>query len=122
MLRPWLTKGPENWLGEIFNQMEQLSLQLEHNRIRGDLYQKNGKVVVMMEIPGLQDRHEIDVRVEDQILIVRGTTGSGSSTTTSVEESSFIYEMLLPTKVEVSKMETVINPTERLLTIRLPVL
>ncbi|SDW94366.1 Molecular chaperone IbpA, HSP20 family [Marininema mesophilum] len=118
MLRPWLAKGPEDWVGEIFLQMQRLSQELEQNRIHGDFYQKDGMLIVMIEIPGLRERHEIDVRVEGQILIVRGTTGS----TDSVEESAFVYEMLLPGKVEVSRMETHADPTDRMLTIRLPLM
>ncbi|MFC4075704.1 Hsp20/alpha crystallin family protein [Salinithrix halophila] len=120
MLRPWFSTLDGGGLGELMKRMEAWSQEFEGNRIRGDFYQKDGEVVVMLEIPGLKSRHEIDVRVEGQILTVRGTTEAEPEGEIPGELSAFVYEMLLPGQVDVSRMVTRLHPADRVLTVRLP--
>lgn len=121
-LSPWFDHLFRKGLEEFFTEMSELERVFQGGCIRSDYYETDKEVVVMVEIPGLSPRHRLDVRVEENILYIRGiVTHEGTEGERKKQVNThFIMNVLLPARVDPTRMKTDLNQADRLLTVRLP--
>lgn len=88
-----------------------------------DIFDKGGEVVIHAELPGMK-KEDIDVRVENNVLTIRGTKERRDDVKeegyfrTERAYGSFSRSFSLPTTVEVSKIAA--EYKDGVLTLRLP--
>lgn len=87
------------------------------------LTETDREVIAVVEIPGLYKRHDLDIRVEENRLMVRGGTESekvGGNRPSLLQRSEmfFFVALPLPTTVDASRMKTELKGNN--LIVRLP--
>ncbi|MFD1426346.1 HSP20 family molecular chaperone IbpA [Kroppenstedtia sanguinis] len=117
-LRPWFESMLYEEMGEMWLEMERLSHELDPNRTSVRCEQTPTEVVVQVDIPSLNPRHEMDVRVEDNVLFISGSTGRDE--VRERRQFQFTLHVYLPIPVEPSGMITEMDPEAKRLTVRLP--
>lgn len=92
--------------------------------VRSRVTETGREVVAVAEIPKLYDRHDLDIRVVEGHLLVRGgteseeTKGRGDSPFSQRSEMFFMLTLPLPAPVDPSRMKTDLK--KNILTVRLP--
>ncbi|EGK14923.1 hypothetical protein HMPREF9374_0010 [Desmospora sp. 8437] len=117
-LRPWFESMLYEEMGEMWLEMERLTHDLDQNRTSVRCEQTPTEVVVRVDIPSLNPRHEMDVRVEDNVLFISGSTGRDEERERM--QCRFTLNVYLPAPVEPSGMVTEMDPEAKRLIVRLP--
>lgn len=118
-LRPWFESMFYEEMGDLWMEMERISSHLDPSRRVVHCKQTPEEVVVRVEIPELNPRHEIDVRVEENnMLYISGITGRDEADNRT--QFRFTLNVYLPAPVNPSEMMTDIDQETKRLTLRLP--
>ncbi|QKG84004.1 Hsp20/alpha crystallin family protein [Kroppenstedtia pulmonis] len=118
-LYPWYPSLFEQGFRKWSEQMKNLWDE-QGKGIRSDYYQTDQEVVVVVEIPGLSPMHAIEVKVVENILFIQGTMQEKGEETGFLSQSSFLFNLLLPAKVDPTRIKTDFEQDDGVLTLRLP--
>lgn len=118
-LYPWYPSLFEQGFRKWSEQMKNLWDE-QGKGIRSDYYQTDQEVVVVVEIPGLSPMHAIEVKVVENILFIQGTMQEQGEETGFLSQSSFLFNLLLPAKVDPTRIKTDFEQDDGVLTLRLP--
>ncbi|GAA5344998.1 Hsp20/alpha crystallin family protein [Planifilum fimeticola] len=125
-----MKEHPVFWpFDRFWTEVEQLirrsRMPLQGPMIGVQVTETDREVIAVVEIPGLYRRHDLDVRVAENRLMVRGGTGSetrkGGESRPSLLQRSETYFFVahpLPAPVDASRMKTELK--ENTLIVRIP--
>ena len=109
-----------NFLGEDF--FNELPTALGRNTPRADVYQSKDEVIVLIDLPGIEDVNSVEIKIDGKTLVVKGKYSNPYKNLKAaiVERNRGDFKKIIPLGSNVSKRYNSATYKKGVLEIRFP--